>query len=95
MKVNTDVFLVKSQSSSSSYRVNRTESGLWACTCTDYARQKIACKHIAAVGFAQMLPHLLALNKQAVVVICPTCGSVYFPKTPAASALPRPKLTRS
>jgi len=47
-RVTKDLYLVKSQRTSAYYDIYRTGSA-WLCTCPDYRRHRLPCKHIQAV----------------------------------------------
>jgi uncharacterized Zn finger protein len=58
-------YLVKSQKNpDQSYRVAHTIDGPF-CSCPDYLKRKLPCKHIFAVMFLLNLPNILQANLQA------------------------------
>ena len=73
-RVTDRLFLVKSQSGTSQYRV-RWRRGRWRCECDDYRKTSKTCKHCYSVQAFLDLPNVLLANSQATEKKCPHCKS--------------------
>jgi putative transposase len=79
LRINDNLYHVKSQTTNREYDVISTESG-WICTCPDHTFRHICCKHIHAVEFSIRLREQVRKENQITieqlnVSICPHCNS--------------------
>jgi len=51
MMINKSNYRVRSTSGDNTYTVTPTQSG-WICSCPDYARHNVKCKHVYTVEFS-------------------------------------------
>jgi len=51
-RLDSDSYLVRSQTKGNFYHVRNADGSGWTCECPDYANRKVDCKHIYAVKFS-------------------------------------------
>ncbi|NJD75580.1 MAG: hypothetical protein FIB08_00600 [Candidatus Methanoperedens sp.] len=81
IRINDNLYKVKSQSSDTLYDVKYTEIG-WKCTCPDHTTRGVQCKHIYAVEISFAIRKEVEVRKISPITIsdCMFCGSANIVK---------------
>ena len=77
LRVEENVYLVRSQSNGGNYTVTATKIG-WKCTCPDHTTRGVECKHIIAVKISSAMRNQVKAKlvlEPVTITNCPSCGS--------------------
>lgn len=78
IKVNDNRFSIKSQNGENHYTVTKKKNGKYTCTCPDYEKRDVVCKHIRVVLTWQKLKEKLQkgyVNQSQIDMTCKFCNS--------------------